>query len=75
MKAAVVTEPTLSAGKPGELFETGVNLIAVHTHYDVAPDGNKFVIVEGGDANTSNPLHAVLNWGTELSKRIASSSR
>jgi len=75
MKAAVLTEPTLSAGKPRELFETGVNLTAVHTHYDVSPDGSKFVIVEGGDANASNPLHAVLNWDTELSKRIASSAR
>jgi serine/threonine-protein kinase len=75
MKAAVLTEPTLSAGKPRELFETGVNLTAVHTHYDVSPDGNKFVIVEGGDANASNPLHTVLNWGTEVSKRIASSPR
>jgi serine/threonine-protein kinase len=56
----------LEAGKPQKLFAfrpTPPRLEGEYrSHYDASSDGERFLLVEGGDDPSSHRLHVVLNW-------------
>ena len=64
----VETQPAFKAGTPHTLFPTTDYLGA--GNYDVAPDGQHFLMIKQDDAQT-NPkeLKVVLNWSEELKRR------
>jgi hypothetical protein len=39
-----------------------------HANYDVSPDGNHFLMIQGQESG-SIPIHVVLDWSAELSRR------
>jgi eukaryotic-like serine/threonine-protein kinase len=71
MAVDVTTEPTFSAGKARTLFEglyrsTNLSLPT----YDVAPDGQRFLMVKSSEQATSvTQINVVLNWFEELKSR------
>jgi serine/threonine-protein kinase len=72
MVVHVGVEPEFSASIPELLFEwrypSRVFEGQYRRHYDVAPDGNRFVMIQGQEAATSRKLHVVLNWIDELAR-------
>ena len=70
MAVDVRTEPDFRVGTPRLLFEGSYR---TGNHYDVAPDGQHFVMIREGSPNDqSSPADfiVVLNWFEEL-KRLA----
>lgn len=66
MAVDVETEPTFSFGEPHPLFE-----MQSKVNYDVASDGQRFVIIKEGEASHwATELIVVENWFEEL-KRLA----
>jgi len=76
MSAPVETYPTFKAGTPRVLFQAGGYLGAGGSYvasgnYDVAPDGQHFLMIKEKDAlASSKEVSMVLHWTDEL-KRIA----
>jgi hypothetical protein len=70
MVASIQTSPVFRSSRPRELFEgsylSGSEIAAIATSYDVAPDGEHFLMIEGGEEEGGNQLHLVLNWFEEL---------
>ncbi len=70
MAVSITTQPELAATKPRLLFEwrqpprlfEGL----YRRYYDVSSDGETFLMVQGGERETSKQLHVVLHWGQEL---------
>jgi serine/threonine-protein kinase len=76
MTVAVTLEPTLTAGQPQELFAGSYALyIGGGNSYDATPDGQRFVMVQGGSASTSYPLRIVVNWLEELEEKMREAGR
>ena len=70
MAVDVETSPTLRVGKPRVLFETTTRP-GYRQGYDVAPDGSRFLMVkEPPEQASSDQLHIVVNWFTELQQRV-----
>jgi serine/threonine-protein kinase len=69
MSVALETQPTFKAATPHALFPATGYLAA--GNYDVAPDGQHFVMIKQDDTLT-NPkeLNVILNWSEEL-RRLA----
>jgi serine/threonine protein kinase len=69
MSVALETQPAFKAGTPHALFPATGYLAA--GNYDVAPDGQHFVMIKQDDTLT-NPkeLNVILNWSEEL-RRLA----
>ena len=66
MAAAVETGPKFRAGLPKPLFELG-NL----EDYDVAPDGQRFVMIRTrGEDAAPRSLAVALNWFDDLKRRV-----
>lgn len=78
MVAAVETQPTFKAGTPRMLFRNGDYLIGGFLglgNYDVAPDGQRFLMIKEKEAPASSKeLSIVLHWTDEL-KRIAPAAK
>jgi serine/threonine protein kinase/WD40 repeat protein len=74
MVVSISTEPELAAGTPQLLFEGPYN--NVHgLSYDVAPDGQRFLVFQPEyDDSEVRELHVVLNWFDEL-ERLAPSGK
>jgi hypothetical protein len=74
MAVSFQTSPAFRSSRPVELFEapytSGATIAAIATTYDVAPDGEHFLMIEGGEEEVANQLQVVLNWFEEL-KRLA----
>ena len=74
MVALIQTSPVFRSSRPRELFEgpylSGRETAAIATTYDVAPDGEHFLMIEGGEEEGGDQLNLVLNWFEEL-KRLA----
>ena len=76
MSAPVETYPTFKAGTPRVLFQAGGYLgvggsYVASGNYDVAPDGQHFLMIKEKDAlASSKEVSMVLHWTDEL-KRIA----
>jgi Tol biopolymer transport system component len=69
MSVDVETQPAFKAGTPRALFRTTGYLGA--GNYDVAPDGQHFLMIRQDDALT-NPkeLSVILNWSEDLKQRV-----
>ena len=74
MAVSIQTTPGFRSSRPIELFEdpylSGTAIAAIATTYDVAPDGEHFLMIEGGEEEGANKLYLILNWFEEL-KRLA----
>jgi len=72
MAVRVTTHPTFSAEKPRLLFEWpyDADLWAWDANYDVAPDGQRFLMIKGSEDSTQ--LNVILNWFEDLKRRIPS---
>ena len=60
----------LEIGVPAPLFAlkaAGSNAI-VPNQYDVAPDGQRFLVVRGGGSGQPDPVVVSLNWAAKLPK-------
>ncbi len=68
MSVAVATTPSFQAETPKRLFDDP-SLIRNTAHtYDVAADGERFVMVENVESDSAKPLsiHMVENWHQEF---------
>ena len=74
MSVAVETRPTFKAGTPRLLFENPA--YGGLGNYDVAPDGQHFVMITQEDTNaTPSELNVVLNWMEDLKRRVPAERR
>jgi serine/threonine-protein kinase len=66
MAVGIETAAGLEAGEPRKLFPFRPLLPqlegAYRSYYDASSDGERFLLVEGGDDPSSHRLHAVVNW-------------
>ena len=71
MAVDITTQPTFQQGTPRVVLEEGFRLVAgtQGANYDVSPDGQRFLMVQGGEANLTE-LNVVLNWFEELKARV-----
>ena len=71
---AVTTEPSLVVGTPRQLFQGRFyNLLpggSPRPQYDVTADGQRFLMVEAGTAESRPQINVVLNWTQELLERV-----
>ena len=75
MSVAITTQPTFAASSPRPLLEgRPVTLPLVTTPYDVAPDGQRFIMVKGGAESGSTQVHVVLDWTEELKRQAPTAS-
>ena len=72
MAVEITTEPTFSAGTPRLLFDGTSVPGGSLANYDVAPDGQRFLMLKPVESETSAPtqIHVVLNWFEELKQRV-----
>ena len=76
MVAEVETDPTFSPGTPTEAFDmSAYEIIGGGRRYDLAPDGERFLLRRSGGAQTSTGdpfegLIVVQNWHQELLERV-----
>jgi serine/threonine-protein kinase len=70
MTVDVTTGAAFRAGKPALLFQMRS---AVQTgggsSYDVSPDGQHFVMIQGGETVAAPQMNVVLGWSNELTRR------
>jgi Tol biopolymer transport system component len=62
---------SLDIGKPAELFQTHVpltNLTDDRNNYLPTEDGQRFLVNQLADSDTSQPWYVVLNWANDLKK-------
>ena len=64
MSVSIQMTPALSAGTPRELFKT-----IPATTWDVAPDGDHFLVEIVGTPGTGSVFVTVTNWFDELRRR------
>ena len=70
MAVDVTTQPTFSAGRPHVVFEGQYeSIVWMVTNYDVSPDGQRFLMVEAAETETTQ-INVVLNWFEELKRRV-----
>jgi serine/threonine-protein kinase len=68
MAVPVQTQPAFKAGTPHMLFQSTSYLGL--TNYDVAPDGQHFVMIKQEESATApKELNVILNWPEELKRR------
>ena len=71
MVVPVETQPTFKAGTPRMLFQDANYLM--QGNYDVAPDGQHFLMLKEKEAPASSKeLSIVTNWTEELKRRVPS---
>jgi serine/threonine-protein kinase len=71
MAVAVETEGRFRHAKPTVLFDVPMAFSgSTVDHYDVTPDGQRFVMIEGEDGSAATQIHVVLNWFEELKERV-----
>ncbi len=68
MAAEVQAGSTFSVGEPKALFQTQVRGTDFGTHYDVSPDGSRFLINTLVDDGMVEALTVVQNWTVALKK-------
>jgi len=69
MAVEVNTEPAFSAATTHKLFE-GKYAWQRQLNYDVAPDGQRFVLIKPQGGGASHELRVVLNWFEELKAKV-----
>jgi serine/threonine-protein kinase len=74
MSVEVETQPAFKAGTPRALFQAAGYL--GYGNYDVAPDGQHFLMIKQEDISTSpKELDVILNWSEELKRRAPSGKK
>jgi eukaryotic-like serine/threonine-protein kinase len=70
MSARIHTSPVFSVERPQVMFEGNyINVVGIE--YDVAPDGRHFIMIQANEPKSPpTELSAVLNWFTELRRRV-----
>lgn len=71
MAVEVATEPSFSLSRPKMLFEgnyAGDIEWFGYANYDVAEDGQSFLMIRSEEESAPARIHVVLNWAEELSK-------
>jgi hypothetical protein len=68
-----VDKDSFRPGKPGALFADRFEMRAPFTSYDVAPDGQHFVMIQfaGGRATPTSLPTVVLNWLDQVRQLVA----
>jgi serine/threonine-protein kinase len=69
----VVTNPTFEHGRPRKLFEGHYALGEVKDDtrsYDVAPDGQRFLMLRPETEPSTGELKVVVNWSEELKQKV-----
>lgn len=69
MTVGVRTSPEFSAEPPHLLFE-GPYVNVPGVSYDVAPDGQHFLMLRGAEEGKTTQLKVVLNWFEELKEKV-----
>jgi serine/threonine-protein kinase len=77
MAVDVTAQPGFSASKPRVLFEGAyVPTPRSLPNYDVSPDGQRFLMLEGSQqGQTPVQINVVLNWFEELKRRVPSGTK
>ena len=70
MVARVETEPTFSPATPEPLFSANEFLGTTGREYEIAPDGERFLLLISPDEQLTGGLVFVLNWFGELKARV-----
>ena len=71
MVVPVETDPTFRAGDPEVLFEQQYYLYRARRTYDLAPDGQRFLMVkEGATSDAATQIILVQNWFEELRRLV-----
>ena len=65
----VTTGTTFTASKPHELFPVRLQPITIRNRWLVAPDGQRFLLLEPEGTSRSLPMTVVLNWAATLAAR------
>jgi len=69
----VSTEAGFKAGKPELLFSGKFRKHILGWYYDIHPDGDKFVMVKGGEIDTTqNQINIIQNFTQEIESKLAS---
>lgn len=67
----VQTSPSFSAGPPRLLFQ-GTQAPHINgQNYDVAPNGQRFLMIQSGQGPPATQINVVLNWFEELKQRVS----
>ena len=67
LSVEVETEPTFRTGVPRVLFSGEYDFAPIgHQHYDVSPDGERFLMIKHGRPTGPNQVNVILNWFEEL---------
>ena len=70
MAVRVTTTPSFSTDSPQVLFDhPGLEAGGVAPRYDVANDGQRFVLIEMVWADKPTSIHVVQNWFAEFKDR------
>ena len=76
MVVPVECEPTFRAGNAEVLFTGQYVLLSggsIDRRFDIAPDGQRFLMVKQGGATTTSPeLVLIQNWFEELQRLVPS---
>ena len=70
MVVPVETEPTFSAGDPEPLFEWRYHTFLASRTYDVAPNGQRFLVIKEGASDEPLQIILVQNWTDELQRLV-----
>ena len=70
MAVDITTEPTFTHGTPKLLFEGEYFSYGPRAVYDVAPDGQRFLMIKESEQVSSTQIHVVLNWFEELKRLV-----
>lgn len=74
MVVPVETQPTFKAGTPRMLFRSGNYLML--GNYDVAPDGQHFLMIKEKEAPASfKEVSIVLHWTEELKRLVPAAKK
>ena len=69
MVVDVHTGAAFRAGKPALLFQMRSAVQTSGNSYDVSPDGQRFVMIQGGEDVGAPQVNVVLGWSNELTRR------
>ena len=70
MAVSVQTDATFGAGNPEILFEGNYYFGGSGRHYDIAPDGQRFLMIKATDDASAPVIILVQNWLEELKRRV-----
>ncbi|HEY3204697.1 MAG TPA: protein kinase [Thermoanaerobaculia bacterium] len=62
MAVPVRRTPNLEVGVPAALFQTQIRMYPPFRHYDVSPDGERFLVVTMPGKEVEKPITLVVNW-------------